>query len=177
MKKILVLHAWYSMPESNWYPWLRAEAEKKGYQVFVPDLPSMRTDLPDMVEQFKQVDQALEVDGETTVVGHSLGSVLGLRLAERKKFAKLLLFAGWDFNDLTVEHRKFWPSLINHDKVRQNVGEIVCFSSDNDPYFTAFQVEEMSKRLSGKFVLCPGKGHFSKELNGVTEVSEILKHI
>lgn len=30
MKKALILHAWYATPESDWYPWLKTELEKKG---------------------------------------------------------------------------------------------------------------------------------------------------
>lgn len=48
MKKILILHAWYSRPEDNWYPWLKSKLEKSGYEVYVPDLPTQQTNLPDL---------------------------------------------------------------------------------------------------------------------------------
>jgi predicted alpha/beta hydrolase family esterase len=173
MKKALMLHAWYSSPEDGWYPWLKKELEKKGYQVFLPDLPTMRSDLPKMELQLKKIDRTLSLDKNTVVIGHSLGGVLALRLAERRNFNKMILVSGWDFDDLTEGHRLFWRYKISHKKIRKNVEEICCLHADNDPYITAFQAEEMSKRLGGKFILIKGAGHFT-EKEGISKIPEIL---
>jgi len=175
MKKALILHGWYQKPEDNWYPWLGHELEKKGYGVLVPPLPTMDTDLPDMEAQLYKIWEILKVEKDTAVIGHSLGCVLALRLAEKKIFHRMILVAGWDFDDLAKEHRSFWQNKINHEAIKQNVKEIFVFSSDNDPFITAFQAEEMSKRLNGKFILVKGAGHFSKELNKVTKIPEVLQ--
>src|SRR4030042_3332927 len=176
-KNALILHAWYSKPEDNWYPWLKSKLEKKGYEVYIPDLPTMQTNLPDMKKQLGFIEKSFKIDKNTIVFGHSLGTLLVMRLAEKYKFMKLFLIAGWDFDDLTAEHKLFWPNKINHSKIKNNVKEIYCLSSDNDPYMTAFTVEEMSKRLGGKFVLLKGKAHFSKKIGGVTKIPEFLKYI
>lgn len=166
-----MLISWYGAPENDWFPWLKNELEKKGYDVAVPDFATMRTDLPDMEDMLK----TLKVDKDTVVIGHSLGAVLGLRLAERQSFAKLILVSGWDFDDLTAEHRLFWPNKINHEKIKENVNEIVVIHSDNDPYITAAQAEEMcNKRLGGKFVLLHNAGHISKKSGNRTDLPEIL---
>ncbi|KKQ98096.1 MAG: hypothetical protein UT23_C0005G0019 [Candidatus Woesebacteria bacterium GW2011_GWA1_39_12] len=116
MKKALILQGWYQKPDKHWYPWLKKELEKRGYEVYLPD------------------------------------------------------------DDLTVpEHKLFWQSKINHSKIKQNVKEIYCISSDNDPYTTAVVTEQMSKRLSGKFILLKGKGHFTEKF-GVTKIPELLKY-
>lgn len=176
MKQALILQGWYQKPEDNWYPWLKKELENKGYKVFLPDLPTIHTDLIDMEKQLEFLDKLITLDEESLVVGHSIGSVLALRLAEKYKFGKMILVAGWDFNDLTYEHRLFWPKPIDHTKITSSVKEIYCISSDNDPYFTAFTVEDMSKRLKGKFILIKGAGHFLGE-KGVTEIPELLNLI
>src|SRR3989338_2170809 len=131
-QKAIILHAWYSNSKFNWYPWLKKELEKKGYKVYLPELPTMNTDLPDMALQLKTIQNAVDIDEDTTVIGHSLACLLAMRLAERKKYKKMVLVAGWDINDLTVEHRLVWPSKINHTKIKENVEEIYCLSSDND---------------------------------------------
>lgn len=170
MKKALILISWYGTPESDWLPWLKIELEKRGYEVTIPDLPT-RTDLPDM----EQMLAMLKVDEDTLVVGHSLGALLGLRLAERKKFRKLILVSGWDFDDgLAPEHRLFWPNKIDHDKIKENVKEFVVIHSSNDPYTPAQVAEEMSKRLNGEFVLVLNGGHLSKKDGNKTELPEIL---
>lgn len=47
-KQALILHAWYEKPESNWYPWLRTELEKRDYTVHLPDLPTLQNDMPEL---------------------------------------------------------------------------------------------------------------------------------
>lgn len=36
MRSVSVFHCWEGTPESNWYPWLKKDLEKKGYKVNVP---------------------------------------------------------------------------------------------------------------------------------------------
>jgi len=40
MKKVIVIHRWEGTPQSDWYPWLRTEIEKKGFEVTVPLMPN-----------------------------------------------------------------------------------------------------------------------------------------
>lgn len=177
MKKALILHAWYSNPKENWYPWLKKELEGRGYMVYLPDLPTMGTNLPDMKKQIEYIEKNINIDKDTLVFGHSLGTLLAMRLAEMYRYQKMVLIAGWDFNDLTKEHRLFWKTPIDHQKIKKNVKEIYCISSDNDPYMTAYTVEDMSKRLGGKFILIKGKSHFSVKLGGVKRIPELLKYL
>jgi len=176
MKKALILHAWYSKPESNWYPWLKNELEKKGYEVWVPELPTMSTNAPDMETMLKFIMDKNFVDGETVVIGHSLGSVLTLRLAERVKFARGILLAAWDYNDLTPEHQSFWQTMLDHTKIKENVKKWVFLISDNDPYVTKFIAHEVAARVDGKAVDVGARGHFGEDEKTV-EVPEILEWV
>jgi uncharacterized protein len=172
MKHALILHAWYNHPKDQWYPWLAKELEKKGYEVSAPELPTMNTNLPDLARQLKTAEKY--VSNDSVVIGHSLGSLLTMRLAEKHSYQKMILVAGWDFNDLTVEHHLYWQTPINHAEIKKHVKEIYVASSDNDPYITAFLAEEMCKRLDGKFILIKGAGHFTKEY-GITKIPELIK--
>lgn len=174
--KALILQGWYCKPEANWYPWLAKELTAKGYEVFVPDLPTIHTEMPNMDEQISFIENLLTIDEHTIIFGHSIGSLLGLRLAEKYSFHKLFLIAGWDFDDLTEGHKLFWPNKINHDKIKQHIKEIYCISSDNDPYTTAFTTEVMSKRLNAKFILIKGAGHFTTQF-GISKIPEILPFV
>lgn len=176
MKKAIILQGWYQKPDANWYPWLKSELEKKGYSVFVPDLPTMHTDFPQMIEQMQFVENLTEIDSKTVIIGHSLGALIAMRLAEKYKFAKMFLVAGWDYNDLTVEHQSFWSNAMGHAAIKDNVKEIYCLESDNDFVITSFMSEEMCKRLSGKFILVPGAGHFLGKV-GITQIPEILEYL
>jgi len=176
MKKALILQGWYQKLDSNWYQWLKSELEKKSYETYLPELPTMHTDLIDMEAQIAFLNKLLNLDKDTIVIGHSIGAVLALRLGERYQLGKIFTVAGWDFDDLTPEHRLFWKNKINHEQIKENVDEIYCISSDNDPYFTASTEEEMSKRLNAKFILIPGKGHFTDKF-GISKIPEILEFI
>jgi predicted alpha/beta hydrolase family esterase len=177
MKKTLIIECWYGHPEDNWYHWLKKELEKKGYEVYVPDLPTMDTSLPDMKKQLEFIEKTVKINKDTIVFGHSLGALLAMRLAEKHTFSKLFLVAGWDFNDLTREHKLFWKTKINHSKIKKNVKDIICISSDNDPFITAITAEDMSKRLGGKFLLIKGARHFSEKLGGITKIPELLEYL
>lgn len=172
----LILQGWYQKPKSNWYPWLKKELENRGYSVSLPDLPSMHSDTPDMKKQLQYIDALVTLDRDSIVFGHSLGALLGMRLAEKYSFNKFILVAGWDFNDLTQEHKLFWKTNIDHKKIKKNVREIYCISSDNDPYVTAFMAEEMSKRLGAQFILINGAGHFTDK-DGITKIPQLLSFL
>lgn len=173
-KHALILHAWLNGIDTHWYPWLTKELESRGYTVYLPEIPTMNTKKPDLAAQMDFIEKNIPLDEHMIVFGHSLGCLLALRLAEKHSFAKLFLVAGWDFDDLTAEHQSFWPNKLNHAAIRRNVKEIYCLSSDNDPYITAFTVEEMSKRLEGKFILVKGAGHFTEEYD-IKQIPTILE--
>lgn len=174
MKSALILQGWYQKPESNWYPWLKSKLEEKNYTVYVPDLPTIHTDLPDWNKIKETILSKYNIKKISVVIGHSLGCLMALKLAEEYNFEKLVLVSGWDFNDLTEEHKLFWENPTNHSEIIKNAGEIYCISSDNDPYFTYFTNEEMSNRLQGKAIKVKGAGHFTEKF-GIKELPEILK--
>jgi hypothetical protein len=161
MKNALMLHAWYSKPEANWYPWLKTKLEEKYYQVFSPRIPTFDSASPQLKNSMDFIEKDYPIDKETIIIGHSLGCLLALRLAEKYLLNKIILVAGWDFDDLTKEHNSFWTNKISHNLIIKNVKEIYCITSDNDPYITLFQAQEMTKRLGGKLVLVKKGGHFA----------------
>jgi len=172
MKQALILPGWHQQLDSNFYPWLKSELIKKGYQVYLPDLPTIHTDKPNLAEQLEFINTLLKLDEETVIFGHSLGCLISMRLAEKQKLDKMFLIAGWDFNDLTAEHKSYWDTPLDHEKIKTNVKEIYVISSDNDPYFTRSTEEDMSKRLAAKYILVPGAGHFTTKYN-IEKIPEI----
>lgn len=176
MKKALILHSYTNTPEGNWYPWLKVELEKRGYEVWVPQLPTMEGPKPDMEVMLRAIMERDWVDEETVVVGHSLGAVLTIRLAERVKFFQGIVLAGWDFDDLDPRDELFWPSKIDFQKVKSNVLRWIVPISDNDPYVSAYMTERMAERLGAKVIKMGQRGHFCTG-DGVTEVPEILEWV
>ncbi|MFC1647342.1 RBBP9/YdeN family alpha/beta hydrolase, partial [Patescibacteria group bacterium] len=168
-KNAIILHGWYQKKTENWYPWLKNELTKKEYATYLPQIPTFETKLPELNSAMSLVIKNTNITKKTTIIGHSLGCLLALRLAEILKFDKLILISGWDYDELTDEHRLFWMSKINHQKIIKNVKKVYCISSDNDPYTTAFHTKKMNNRLKGKFILIPKAGHFTSD-DGITKI-------
>jgi predicted alpha/beta hydrolase family esterase len=99
---------------------------------------------------------------------------LGLKLAEKYKIKKLILVAGWDEWDKTPEHETFFKDDIDHQKIRGNVKDIVVIHSDNDPYISKVVAEKMAKKLGARFILMPGRGHFTKSDGEMAILREVL---
>lgn len=172
--KVLFLQSWFSSVSDNWYPWLETELKKKGYDTYFPDIPEMRKDVPDMTKILKFVESLKAIDKDTIIVGHSLGNLLAMRLAEKFKYKQMILVSAWDYDDLCEGHVLFWKNKINHSKIKDNVSNITVIHSDNDPYYTAISAEDTAKRLNAKLIIIKGGGHFgSKE--GTKKMPEILK--
>ena len=174
MKKILFLQSWYSKITDNWYEWLKRELDASGYETHFEDIPEMRKDTPDMNTILTYIESLHFIDENTTIIAHSLGCLLALRLGEHHSFKKMILVSGWDFDDLTTEHSSFWKNKINHDKIKSHVKEICVIHSDTDPYITAFSAREMSKRLGAEFLLIKNGGHITAK-DGFTEFPQLLK--
>lgn len=176
MKKALILHACMDNPSGNWYPWLKKEMEGRGYEVWIPTLPTMDSPQPNMEPMLKAILDKQLVDQDTIVVGHSLGAVLALRLAERTVFREGIILAGWDFDDLDPRDDLFWPNPIDHEKVKRNVPSWIVPISANDPFVSSYMTQRMAERLGGKALMLGAKGHFCTS-DGVTEISEILAFV
>lgn len=176
IKQALILHAWLNGPNKHWYPWLKNELETKGYTVYLPEIPTMNSQAPDLQTQIDFIEKNIPLNKDFIVFGHSLGCLLALRIAEKHTLQKIFLVAGWDFDDLTVEHESYWKNKLDHKTIKKNVKDIYCITSENDPFMTAFSVEEMNKRLSGKYILIKGAGHFTEKF-GITKIPELLRYI
>lgn len=38
-KRAFIIHGWDGYPDEGWFPWLKTELEKNGFQVHVPAMP------------------------------------------------------------------------------------------------------------------------------------------
>lgn len=131
----------------------------------------MRKDTPDMTKLMAEIEAMKVLDKDTVIIGHSLGTLLAMRLAGKYPLKELVLVSGWDFNDLTEGHKLFWETKMDHSAIKRNVDKIYVVHSDNDPYITAAQAEDMCKRLNGEFLLIKKLGHFTK----IDKLPELLK--
>jgi predicted alpha/beta hydrolase family esterase len=185
MKRIVIVHGWEFTPESNWYPWLKQELEKKGFVVAVPAMPD--TEKPRIDAWVKALAKAVGTpDANTILVGHSIGcqAILRYLQAIQGKVSGVVLVAPWF--TLTPEAvptaayraiAKPWiETQIDFVKARRAAGAIVALFSDNDPYVTQENQRVVKEKLGAKIILDKGKGHFSAD-EGVTELQSALQAV
>src|SRR3972149_7057895 len=81
MKRVFIVHRWGGSPTADWYPWLKKELEKKGFVVFVPEMPT--PDAPKIKSWVETLRKAVgSPDKDTYLVGHSIGCQTILRYLE-----------------------------------------------------------------------------------------------
>jgi hypothetical protein len=82
MPKVIIIHGTGGSPEENWFPWLATALTKNSHEVIVPRMPTPKDQsLNSWFTAF--YNQVGSINGDTILIGHSLGAVFLLRLLER----------------------------------------------------------------------------------------------
>jgi len=177
---IFIFHGTGGYPEENWFPWLRGELEKEGYNVTIPQFPTPENQTPK--EWFKVLDEYRDkIDEDTILIGHSLGGSFLLRVLEKLNSrikASFLVgtpigispIVNWSGDEPFTGHPYNW------EKIRENGGRFFVFHSDNDPYVGLKNGQKLAENLQCNLLLRKGAGHFNKKA-GFTEFPELLENI
>lgn len=185
MKRVFIVHGWSGFPSEGWFPWLKSELEKKGFQVSVPALPD--SDNPRIYNWVPALAEAVGIpDEETYFVGHSMGNQTIVRyletLPEGIKVGGAVFVAGF-LKRLTglepeeLETRKHWlDSSINLEKVGSMLGKSIAIFSDDDLYVPLDNREEFEKYFNSKVIIEHAKGHMGSS-DGHTELPSILNAV
>lgn len=173
MKNALLLHGAGNNSQGNWFPWLKAELEKKGYKVWSPDLPNSDTPVQEGWLEAIFSNKDWKFDHESVMFGHSAGATLILRvleqLPENIKINKAVLVAGPIDKGKFPEYFQYKEDLtrepFNWIKIKSSCSNFVFIASDNDPYDCGERhAKEMSNKLGGELIIKQGQGHFNLEM-------------
>ncbi|MEM4359442.1 MAG: alpha/beta hydrolase [Candidatus Bilamarchaeaceae archaeon] len=165
MSTVFIIHGWGANPESNWFPWLKKELEKRGYKVFVPAFPD--SDFPNLAKWLKEFEKYRKyIDKNTIFVGHSLGVPFILNILERLdhsvKAAFLVAgFVGSIGDEFDGYIRDISMRTFNWKKIRQNCKRFVVFASDNDPYVPMKKTKELRDLLASELIIIKGAAHLN----------------
>lgn len=164
--KAVVLHGTNSTSQNGWFPYVEAELEKLGFEVWVPDLP--RADEPN-IERYSKFLLSQDWDfSDNLIVGHSSGSVaiLGLLqdLPDEQKINTAILVGTFrdnlgrdDLNGVDIKY--------DYEKIKSKADKFIVIHSDNDPYCPLDGAKWIAGKLDAEFILLPGQGHFSSHLD------------
>ena len=173
MKRAVILHGKGSTHSDNWYSWLKAELEKVGWQVWVPDLPT--TDQPNADRNNKfLLNQGWDWQ-DNLVIGHSAGSVTILpllqALPENTKINTAILVGS--FTKKLAEDPD-WSALMGlfekpfeYELIKTKAKQFIFIHSDDDPVCPIEQAKELHQKVGGEFIMIPNSQHFSISRSGM----------
>lgn len=180
MKNALILHGTEGHSKENWFPWLEAELTKRGYRVWVPDLPDAHK--PNISKYNAFISKKWRLDPDSIIIGHSSGSIAALGLLQETpaptKIAAAYLVAGfvgnldWDALNEIGSYPLDWPAL------KAKAQKFVLFHSDDDPYVPLEHGKIIQKNLDAELIVLPKQKHFSVSTEPTyTKFPELLEKI
>lgn len=154
-KHYVILHGFEGSPDEVFIPWLKAELEQQGHTVDTPVLP--KTSTPSEDEQVSYVLENCKIDENTILIGHSLGSVVALKVAEKldHKLHKLILVAGFltpDFKDHERNFSNTFEWSFDFSKIIENGNSITILSALNDTAVDTKHGRQLAAKLDARLV-------------------------
>lgn len=180
MKRAIIVHCWGGNSEYAWYPWAKAELEKLGYRVAIPDMPD--PDPPKLATWLPYLQELIgEPDEELLLIGHGIGTVTIMRYLEALKGAqvgKVILVAGFTDQLGFKELENFFETRLDFEKIKTAVkGGCIVIQSDDDPFVSRQYGERLKDELNAVLIVKHHAGHMSGSVDGekaCTELPEII---
>jgi len=172
MKNALILHGVENNSQGNWFPWLRKDLSRKGYKVWVPDLPG--SDSPNMKLWVKIIfsNKDWNFNNQSLMIGHSSGATLILRILEKlpagTQINKAILVACFVTRGTKQEFFRYKEGLVRDGfdwrKIKKSAKKFFYIHSKNDKYECGAENGIiMKKHLGGELIIKENEGHFNLE--------------
>ena len=169
-------------PRKTGFPGPRREFEARGHTVIVPQFPTPEGQ--SVAAWMASLDvYRPQINSNTILIGHSLGGLFMLRLLESlgaPVAASVFVGAPIGVRPLSNYDRdsEFSQGFeFDWAKIRQNAGRVIVFHSDNDPYVSLSNGQELARELGVELTFVPGAGHFSTRTGGYTEFPLLLEKL
>lgn len=154
--KFVILHGWKGNSKKGWFPWLKRELEARGHEVVIPDLPIPY--IPNVSNQVDFILKQIKFDENTVLVGHSLGTVVSLRILEKldKPIKKLVLISGL-IEPRLMEKTSLMANVFinwkfNFSKIKKNVEEIKILRDINDYLIVGEESAKVQQFIGGELI-------------------------
>ncbi len=149
VENVVIFHGWEDSSKTGFIPELVKNLQGKRYNVIALDLPD--TNAPKFDEWFKVAESTIKGLDNLNIIGHSMGGLLALKLAEKYKVNKLVLVApvgskpSKEYFDSVAEklgpkgleiYTKYQDRDIDVAKITKNANEIIFIFGMKDPWVT-----------------------------------------
>lgn len=162
--------------DKHWMPWLKKELDAKGISNHFPLMPKPWSP---HYESYKKAFEKVPIDESSVLIGHSCGCAFLVRwLGESKQRVKgLILVAPWKIPDgIDIARKEFYGYPID-ESIRDRVGKIILFTSDNEQEDGKKSVVLFHDALGGTIIDLPHHGHYTLRGMGTPEFPELLAEI
>ncbi|UZE94273.1 MAG: leucine--tRNA ligase [Candidatus Pacearchaeota archaeon] len=162
--------------ERHWIPWIKKQLEKKGIKTEAPLMPNnWNPKYNDWKKEFKN----LNINENSVLIGHSGGGGFLIRwLGETKKRIKKLILIAPAI--AYAKEKTPFEDLLRFkidNKIKENIGEIIIFVSNNENESIRKSVRIISEKLDVPPTTLKDKGHFLEKHMGTQEFPELLKEV
>lgn len=155
MTDVVILHGRNCSSEMFWYPYIKDNLEKKGYNVSIPNLPN--SSQAKLEEWLYFVLNNIKITKDTILIGHSAGAALILSILEEVKVKQAILVAGFAESETS---KSILKENYDWEKIKSNVKDLIFINSNNDPYGCDDKKGKfMFDKLGGKQIILNGEGH------------------
>jgi predicted alpha/beta hydrolase family esterase len=177
MRNAFIFHGTDGTPQENWFPWLKAQLELLGYEVFVPQFPTPENQTPEhWMKTFEPYRGRL--NQETVVFGHSLGGTFLFRLLETVSSPiKAAFLVATPIGVPPVKYQATDQPFSGHpfdwEKIHNHAEQFFVFHSDNDPFVSLENGIQLAHHLNAPLFQISGAGHFNAA-SGYTQFDALL---
>lgn len=179
---VFIFHGTEGYPEENWFPWLKEKLEARGCNVIVPQFPTPPV-VPAKIAEWFEVIKGYEqyINEDTILIGHSLGGIFALRVLEQLKHTvKAVFLTGTPIGVKPIlnydRDSSFSGFEFDWQNIKNKAKHFDVFHSDNDPFVSLENGEQLAKELGVELTFIPNAGHFNKKA-GYLSFPQLLKKI
>lgn len=187
MQRVFVVHGWGESPEAGWFPWIKAELVKEGFEPHVLEMPTPAWPQIDSWVSFLSA-AVRKSDTKTILVGHSVGCQTILRYLEKlpagAKVGGIVLIAGWltlkpaalEDEDTKAIADPWLHRPMSWVKIKPHLERAAIIASDDDPYVPMEDQHVFHQHLGAPVTIVRGQGHLGAE-DGLNQLPSALKAI
>jgi predicted alpha/beta hydrolase family esterase len=186
LKNVIVIHGCSSVVEEkqsnippsdrHWISWIREQLVSRDVPTVTPLMPEPWA--PDY-GKYKAEFEKLNVNEETTLVGHSCGCAFLVRWLgdSKQKIDKLILVAPWKIAGDGNEIKKVFYEYPIDETVKSRVNKIIMFTADNEQENGKKSLKIFHDALGGKIIELKGRGHYTRDDMEKKEFPELLEEV
>ncbi len=168
-KRAVILHAMEQTSQGHWYPWLKEKLEKRGYEVWVPDLPN--NFYPSAVEAKELLLSSGWDFSDNLVIGHSSGSLQLLYLLQNLphdvsvKAAVMVSSFDHALPGMEEQHQNLFSVDYDFAAIIKHAQNRIFVHAKDDPWCPLEGVENWAKHIDAELIVWEKGGHFSTSLD------------